>query len=129
MKKVAETKEKTKQILSKQAVKIAKQAEEHESFINKVYQLAALRSLLFTILEASATYLFETFMELLVVKLFFTVILLCQLFQTNCLWMQLTHLLGVLGFGGFCFVLGASEYENHHILEFCLFCFFSFQFL
>ncbi|KAJ0881956.1 putative glycerophosphocholine acyltransferase 1 [Helianthus annuus] len=33
---VAETKEKTKEILSKQAVKIAKQAEEHESFITKV---------------------------------------------------------------------------------------------
>nr|XP_043623728.1 glycerophosphocholine acyltransferase 1 [Erigeron canadensis] len=34
--KVAQTKEKTKEILSKQAVKIAKQAEEHESFITKV---------------------------------------------------------------------------------------------
>ncbi|KAI3775604.1 hypothetical protein L1987_50184 [Smallanthus sonchifolius] len=33
---VAQTKEKTKEILSKQAVKIAKQAEEHESFITKV---------------------------------------------------------------------------------------------
>ena len=28
--------EQTKEILSKQAVKIAKQAEEHENFINKV---------------------------------------------------------------------------------------------
>ncbi|XP_071716265.1 glycerophosphocholine acyltransferase 1 [Rutidosis leptorrhynchoides] len=35
-KKVAETKEKTKEIFSKQAVKIAKRAEEHESFITKV---------------------------------------------------------------------------------------------
>ncbi|KAK9060829.1 hypothetical protein SSX86_021535 [Deinandra increscens subsp. villosa] len=35
-KRVAETKEKTKEILSKQAVKIAKQAEQHESFITKV---------------------------------------------------------------------------------------------
>ncbi|KAD6795220.1 hypothetical protein E3N88_06116 [Mikania micrantha] len=34
--KVSQTKEKTKEILSKQAVKIAKQAEEHESFITKV---------------------------------------------------------------------------------------------
>ncbi|GKB25435.1 uncharacterized membrane protein-like protein [Tanacetum coccineum] len=35
-KKVAETKEKTKEILSKHAVIIAKQAEEHESFITKL---------------------------------------------------------------------------------------------
>nr|GEU68039.1 uncharacterized membrane protein C776.05-like [Tanacetum cinerariifolium] len=35
-KKVAQTKEKTKEILSKQAVLIAKRAEEHESFITKV---------------------------------------------------------------------------------------------
>ncbi|KAK1413836.1 hypothetical protein QVD17_29572 [Tagetes erecta] len=35
-KKVAETKEKTKELLLNQAVKIAKQAEEHEIFITKV---------------------------------------------------------------------------------------------
>ncbi|KAI3524768.1 hypothetical protein L2E82_02834 [Cichorium intybus] len=35
-KKVAQTKEKTKEILSKQAEKIAQRAEEHERFINKV---------------------------------------------------------------------------------------------
>ncbi|KAJ0745671.1 putative glycerophosphocholine acyltransferase 1 [Helianthus annuus] len=39
---VAETKEKTKEILSKQAVKIAKQAEEHESFITKVHTYKSL---------------------------------------------------------------------------------------
>ncbi|CAK9144159.1 unnamed protein product [Ilex paraguariensis] len=38
-KRVAQTKEKTKQILSKHADKIAKQAEEHERFINKVTHL------------------------------------------------------------------------------------------
>lgn len=45
LQKVAQTKEilskqavQTKKILSKQVVKIAKQAEEHERFINKVYQ-------------------------------------------------------------------------------------------
>lgn len=26
--------------------------------------------------------------------------------------LQVTHLIGVLGFGGFCFVLGASELNN-----------------
>ncbi|GAA0158597.1 hypothetical protein Leryth_009152 [Lithospermum erythrorhizon] len=41
-KKVAETKEKTKLILSKQAIKIAKQAEEHETFINKVTHLLSV---------------------------------------------------------------------------------------
>ncbi|XP_075474974.1 glycerophosphocholine acyltransferase 1-like isoform X2 [Primulina tabacum] len=56
----------TKQILSKQAEKIAKQAEEHERFINKV-----------------------------------------------------THLLGVLGFGGFCFVLGARPQDVRYL--YCLF--------
>ncbi|KAF5179254.1 membrane protein [Thalictrum thalictroides] len=43
-KKVKETKEKTKLILSKQAVKIAKQAEEHERFINKVTHLCGVLS-------------------------------------------------------------------------------------
>lgn len=52
------TKEKTKQILTKQAAQIAKRAEEHERFINKV-----------------------------------------------------THLMGVLGFGAFCFILGASKWN------------------
>ncbi|KAK3213459.1 hypothetical protein Dsin_018165 [Dipteronia sinensis] len=56
----------TKEILSKQAVKIAKQAEEHERFINKV-----------------------------------------------------THLLGVLGFGGFCFILGARPQDIPYV--YCLF--------
>ncbi|KAG9157437.1 hypothetical protein Leryth_010279 [Lithospermum erythrorhizon] len=65
-KKVAETKEKTKQMLSKQAVKIAKQAEEHETFINKV-----------------------------------------------------THLLSVLGFGAFCFLLGARPQDIRYV--YCLF--------
>ncbi|KAK4853790.1 hypothetical protein QYF36_014674 [Acer negundo] len=58
----------TKEILSKQAVKIAKQAEEHERFINKV-----------------------------------------------------THLMGVLGFGGFCFVLGARPQDIPYV--YCLFYF------
>ncbi|XP_027338903.1 uncharacterized membrane protein C776.05-like isoform X1 [Abrus precatorius] len=57
---------KTKEVLSKQAVKIAKQAEEHERFINKV-----------------------------------------------------THLLGVLSFGGFCFLLGARPQDVP--LVYCLF--------
>lgn len=65
-KKVAETKEKTKEILSKQAIKIAKQAEEHERFINKV-----------------------------------------------------THLVGVLGFGAFCFILGARPQDIRYV--YCLF--------
>ncbi|KAL7096037.1 hypothetical protein ACP275_10G059100 [Erythranthe tilingii] len=56
----------TKEMLSKQAVKIAKQAEEHERFINKV-----------------------------------------------------THLMGVLGFGGFCFVLGARPQDVRYL--YCLF--------
>ncbi|KAH0669603.1 hypothetical protein KY285_023765 [Solanum tuberosum] len=62
------TKERTKQMLSKQAVKIAQRAEEHEPFINKV-----------------------------------------------------THLLGVLGFGAFCFILGASQFKKWHyyLLDFC----------
>ncbi|KAM7260125.1 hypothetical protein ACFE04_015866 [Oxalis oulophora] len=71
-KKVAQTKEllanQTREILSKQAVKVAKQAEEHESFINKV-----------------------------------------------------THLLGVLAFGGFCFVLGARPQDIPYV--YCLFYF------
>ncbi|KAL9399295.1 hypothetical protein Peur_008256 [Populus x canadensis] len=66
-KKVAQTKE----ILSKQAVKIAKQAGEHESFINKV-----------------------------------------------------THLLGVLGFGGFCFLLGARPQDFPYA-----YCFFYITFV
>nr|KYP57582.1 hypothetical protein KK1_003847 [Cajanus cajan] len=53
-------------MLSKQAVKIAKQAEEHERFINKV-----------------------------------------------------THLVGVLGFGGFCFLLGARPQDIPYV--YCLF--------
>ncbi|KAJ6372921.1 hypothetical protein OIU76_027290 [Salix suchowensis] len=61
----------TKEILSKQAVKIAKQAEEHERFINKV-----------------------------------------------------THLLGVLGFGGFCFLLGARPQDIPYV-----YCFFYFTFV
>ncbi|KAJ0971317.1 hypothetical protein J5N97_019276 [Dioscorea zingiberensis] len=65
-KRVVETKEKTKEILSKQAVKIAKQAEEHERFITKV-----------------------------------------------------THLLGVLGFGAFCFILGARPQDVPYV--YCLF--------
>lgn len=72
-KKVAQTKEilskqavQTKKILSKQVVKIAKQAEEHERFINKV-----------------------------------------------------THLLGVLGFGGFCFLLGSRPQDIPYV--YCLF--------
>ncbi|XP_049404567.1 glycerophosphocholine acyltransferase 1-like [Solanum stenotomum] len=59
------TKERTKQMLSKQAVKIAQRAEEHEPFINKV-----------------------------------------------------THLLGVLGFGAFCFILGASQYLLYSFLSY-----------
>ncbi|XP_011622896.1 uncharacterized membrane protein C776.05 [Amborella trichopoda] len=59
-------KAKTKEILSKQAVKLAKQAEEHERFINKV-----------------------------------------------------THLLGVLGFGAFCFLLGSRPQDIPYI--YCLF--------
>ncbi|XP_057433826.1 glycerophosphocholine acyltransferase 1-like [Lotus japonicus] len=58
--------DRSKEVLSKQAVKIAKRAEEHESFINKV-----------------------------------------------------THLLGVLGFGGFCFLLGARPQDIPFV--YCLF--------
>ncbi|XP_060215632.1 glycerophosphocholine acyltransferase 1-like [Lycium barbarum] len=65
-KKMAQTKEKTKQMLSKQAVKIAQRAEEHERFIHKV-----------------------------------------------------THLLGVLGFGAFCFILGARPQDIRYV--YCLF--------
>ncbi|CAI9100666.1 OLC1v1037812C1 [Oldenlandia corymbosa var. corymbosa] len=64
-KKVAETKEMTKQILSKHADKIAKRAEEHERFINKV-----------------------------------------------------TYLLSVLGFGTFCFLLGARPQDVPYV--YCL---------
>lgn len=60
--------DRSKEVLSKQAVKIAKRAEEHESFINKV-----------------------------------------------------THLLNVLGFGGFCFILGARPQDVP--LVYCLFYF------
>ncbi|KAH0460291.1 hypothetical protein IEQ34_010954 [Dendrobium chrysotoxum] len=73
LQKVAETKvklskqaEQTKEILSKQADKIAKRAEEHERFITKV-----------------------------------------------------THLLGVLGFGGFCYILGARPQDVPYV--YCLF--------
>ncbi|KAH0672693.1 hypothetical protein KY290_024923 [Solanum tuberosum] len=59
------TKERTKQMLSKQAVKIAQRAEEHEPFINKV-----------------------------------------------------THLLGVLGFGAFCFILGAKPQDIRYVYSF-----------
>ncbi|XP_039121359.1 glycerophosphocholine acyltransferase 1-like isoform X2 [Dioscorea cayenensis subsp. rotundata] len=65
-KRVVETKDKTKEILSKQAIKIAKQAEEHERFITKV-----------------------------------------------------THLLGVLGFGAFCFILGARPQDVPYV--YCVF--------
>ncbi|KAK7354620.1 hypothetical protein VNO80_20085 [Phaseolus coccineus] len=58
--------DRSKEVLSKQAVKIVKRAEEHESFINKV-----------------------------------------------------THLLGVLGFGGFCFLFGARPEAVP--LVYCLF--------
>ncbi|KAJ1439890.1 hypothetical protein SESBI_02112 [Sesbania bispinosa] len=58
--------DRSKEVLSKQAVKIAKRAEEHQSFINKV-----------------------------------------------------THLLGVLGFGGFCFLLGARPQDIP--LVYCVF--------
>ncbi|KAF3785146.1 putative membrane protein [Nymphaea thermarum] len=57
---------KTKEILSKQAKRIAEQAEEHERFINKV-----------------------------------------------------THLLGVLGFGAFCFLLGSRPQDSPYV--YCLF--------
>ncbi|XP_021750092.1 uncharacterized membrane protein C776.05-like [Chenopodium quinoa] len=65
-KKVAETREKTKKIISEHAERIAKQAEEHERFINKV-----------------------------------------------------TYLCGVLGFGGFCFLLGARPQDVP--IVYCLF--------
>ncbi|WMV30125.1 hypothetical protein MTR67_023510, partial [Solanum verrucosum] len=65
------TKERTKQMLSKQAVKIAQRAEEHEPFINKV-----------------------------------------------------THLLGVLGFGAFCFILGARPQDIRYV-----YCFFYLTFV
>ncbi|KAL4397515.1 hypothetical protein AHAS_Ahas01G0199600 [Arachis hypogaea] len=58
--------DRSKEMLSKHAVKIAKQAEEHERFINKV-----------------------------------------------------THLVGVLGFGGFCFLLGARPQDIPYV-----YCFF-----
>ncbi|XP_019192676.1 PREDICTED: uncharacterized membrane protein C776.05 isoform X1 [Ipomoea nil] len=67
-KKMAETKEKTKQILSEHADKIAKRAEVHETFLTKV-----------------------------------------------------THLLGVLWFGGFCFLLGARPQDIPYV--YCLFYF------
>ncbi|CAN6456149.1 unnamed protein product [Victoria cruziana] len=57
---------KTKELLSKQAKKIAEQAEEHERFINKV-----------------------------------------------------THLLGVLGFGAFCFLLGSRPQDSPYV--YCVF--------
>ncbi|XP_073265881.1 glycerophosphocholine acyltransferase 1 isoform X1 [Populus alba] len=72
-KKVAQTKE----ILSKQAVKIAKQAGEHESLINKVRLIN-----------------------------------------------KVTHLLGVLGFGGFCFLLGARPQDIPYA-----YCFFYITFV
>ncbi|KAK9715704.1 hypothetical protein RND81_06G183800 [Saponaria officinalis] len=65
-KQVVETKEKTKKIISEHAGRIAKQAEEHERFINKV-----------------------------------------------------TYLCGVLGFGGFCFILGARPQDVPYV--YCLF--------
>ncbi|XP_048133762.1 glycerophosphocholine acyltransferase 1 isoform X1 [Rhodamnia argentea] len=65
-KKVAQTKEMTKEMISKQAKKIAQRAEEHERFINKV-----------------------------------------------------THLLGVLAFGGFCYLLGARPQDVPYV--YCLF--------
>ncbi|KNA22041.1 hypothetical protein SOVF_037700 [Spinacia oleracea] len=65
-KKVAETRDKTKKIISEHAERIAKQAEEHERFINKV-----------------------------------------------------TYLCGVLGFGGFCFLLGARPQDVPYV--YCLF--------
>ncbi|KMS96096.1 hypothetical protein BVRB_002080 [Beta vulgaris subsp. vulgaris] len=65
-KRVSETKEKTKKIISEHAERIAKQAEEHERFINKV-----------------------------------------------------TYLCGVLGFGGFCFLLGARPQDVPYV--YCLF--------
>lgn len=65
-KKVAQTKEMTKQMISKQAERIAQRAEEHERFINKV-----------------------------------------------------THLIGVLGFGGFCYLLGARPQDVPYV--YCVF--------
>ncbi|KAH1209435.1 putative membrane protein [Glycine soja] len=67
--------DRSKEALSKQAVKLAKQAEEHERFINKV-------------------------------GIFFFLI-------------QVTHLLGVLGFGWFCFIFGARPQAVP--LVYCLF--------
>ncbi|RZR87599.1 hypothetical protein BHM03_00015039 [Ensete ventricosum] len=75
----------TKEILSKQAVKIAKQAEEHERIIFKVLLLSTFVSP-FVVLKG---WIFSPYLVLL---------------DT-----QVTHLLGVLGFGAFCFILGASK--------------------
>lgn len=75
----------TKEILSKQAVKIAKQAEEHERIIFKVLRLSRCVSP-FVVLKV---WIFSPYLVL-----FYT---------------QVTHLLGVLGFGAFCFILGASK--------------------
>lgn len=94
----------TKQILSKQAVKIAKQAEEHEKFINKVASsISILVKKSFFVLWGV-----DQFNGLIIV------ILLNKLrfVDYSSINLQVTHLLGVLGFGGFCFLLGASKLTN-----------------
>ncbi|CAH2079492.1 unnamed protein product [Thlaspi arvense] len=97
-KKVVQTREllskqavQTREILSKQAVKIAKQAEEHERFINKA--------------SSSCFSLIIFLLILSIVSSYFS------------FWV--THLVGVLGFGGFCFLLGARPQDIP--LVYCLF--------
>lgn len=126
---VAETKEKTKKILSKQAVKIAKQAEEHERFITKVgdvfqYPLFCMDFVLallihvFIVLIVMLFYLFWGIIAFNYMDVWDKIIRDVFVLVVN----QVTHLLSVLGFGAFCFILGARKlfliHDNQEIALF-----------
>ena len=99
-------------MLSKQAVKIVKRAEEHESFINKVG--------LFCLISDSCFFSYGFIFHHLR-PLGYGNIEQALIFLFISVNVQVTHLLGVLGFGGFCFLFGASKFI---LIEQCSgFCF------
>ncbi|KAG2407483.1 uncharacterized protein HKW66_Vig0023050 [Vigna angularis] len=90
----------TKQMLSEQAVKIAKQAEEHESCHLGV--------------EKSNGFIVGS-LTLCIVNIEQPALIVGH----SHVCVQVTHLVGVLGFGGFCFLLGARPQDIPYV--YCVF--------
>uniref|UniRef100_K3XI63 Glycerophosphocholine acyltransferase 1 n=2 Tax=Setaria italica TaxID=4555 RepID=K3XI63_SETIT len=110
---VRRRRDQAKEMLSKQAVKIATKAEEHERFIFKSAGNSG---------ERCVMHLFDEYERILEMVLFIGA------FGRNgiqILWLHrlcafiVTHLLGVLGFGGFCYLLGARPQDVPYV--YCLF--------